>query len=102
MITLGPVARGAGALVVGTLVVDGPRRDADSDEPEAHPPEAIARSVAATTTAPVDGTRRCPARSMVAIAAPRAAGAGAPIVAGMQLPCDAAPTFAGRAAERMT
>src|SRR4051812_8331264 len=54
MITLGPVGRGAGARVVGALVVDGPRRDADSDEPEAHPANAIARSVPVTTTAPVD------------------------------------------------
>src|SRR6187399_55452 len=49
MMTRGPVGPGAGALVVGALVVDDPLRDADSDEPDAHAPDAIARRVAATT-----------------------------------------------------
>src|SRR6478736_3134889 len=65
MITRGPVAPDAGALTVGAPGVDGPGRDADPDEPEEHPPDAIATSMAATTIAPVDATRRYPPRSSV-------------------------------------
>ena len=78
MITLGPVARGAGVLVVGVPVVVGGGCAVDLDEPEEHPTAAIATSSAAATTAPVDATRRSPPRSIVANAAPCAAGLSHP------------------------
>jgi hypothetical protein len=82
MITRGPVALGAGAFVVETTAVAGPRRDADFEDPEEHPPDVIATSIAATTTAPVDA-KRWPPPSMVAIPAPRVAAVVIPIVARM-------------------
>jgi hypothetical protein len=69
MITRGPFAV-AGALVAGAPVVRGPRPVAAFDEPEEHPANAIATSMATTTSEPVGAAWRHERRSLVVIATP--------------------------------
>jgi hypothetical protein len=78
MITAGPVGRGAvltvGAADAGVVSV----RDADFDDPDEHPLDAIVTSTAVTTAGAADTTRRRRPRSISFIGAPRATGVAPP------------------------
>jgi hypothetical protein len=69
MMMRGPVARGAGVLVAGWLVVDVSACDDDFAADE-QPAVAIARTVAVATIARADPTRAYPWRSMAGMTAP--------------------------------